>query len=296
MEASNDPDCPGKHPASTQQHSNPNHPQPDSNIVPVSIATKDAKTHTPIGVVGTGSYAVALTKKLTSVGHRVVMGSRNPSKRESALIVAGSCLCGVEVASIQRCLTLCDVIFVAIHMENYAVTLGQFASLARDKTLVDISNRDYRYAKLSNAQRLAAMLPLSSVVKAFNTIAPSTMGVCVSSVSSPKVYVASDDKEAKGRVTDLARAMGFTVVDFGDLKSSLYLEDFVLRIFTGWRLPVCLAFGTFNLWCLYIVYIYFIAKTAYQWEQLFLKVFNKPLCMTAITMAAITYLPGIVHF
>lgn len=245
-----------------------------------------------VGIIGTGNYALALTKRLTITGYDVIMGSRRPEMRESGLKLVSDCLCGVKLAPISDCIQKCDIIFVAIHMEDFKVTLGKFVEETKGKILIDVSNREYRYASQSNAERLASVLPHAVVVKAFNSISAYTMEDLATAGGNHRIFIASNDSAARSRVGDLAKSMGFRVVDLGGLKSALYMEDFVLKTFSHWKIPVFLTFGIFNLWSLYIVYIYFIESTQYEWEQIFLKVLNKPLCMTAITVLALTYLPG----
>lgn len=245
-----------------------------------------------VGIIGTGNYAIALSKRLTLTGYDVVMGSRRPQMRETSLKFHSECLCGVKVASIPECLRKCDVVFVAIHMEDFKITLGNYVEATKEKILVDVSNREYRYAVHSNAELLSAILPHAVIVKAFNSISAYTMEDLATSGGNHRVFIASNDATARSKVGDLAKSMGFRVVDLGGLKSARYMEDFVLKVFSHWKIPIFLTFGIFNLWSLYVVYVCFIEKSEFQWEQVFLKVLNKPLCMTAITVLALTYLPS----
>ncbi|XP_005105642.1 metalloreductase STEAP4 [Aplysia californica] len=246
-----------------------------------------------IGVVGTGNFAVAFTKCLVMAGYNVIMGSRRPGLRKSTLPMTEECLCGVELTTISECFTNSDVIFIAIHMEDFQDTLGKYQELTRGKILVDVSNREYRYAAHSNAEYLTSILPHAIVVKAFNSV-PTQALEQLSGMGREglKVLVASDSQSGRTAVSEIAKSLGFLVIDLGGLKSARYMEEQVLKTFTLWRIPLFLTFGIFNLWSLFIVYLYFIEKTAYNWEQIFLKVLNKPLCMTAITVLALTYLPG----
>lgn len=245
-----------------------------------------------VGIIGTGNYAIALSKRLTLTGYDVVIGSRRPQMRETSLKFHSECLCGVKVASIPECLRKCDVVFVAIHMEDFKITLGNYVEATKEKILVDVSNREYRYAVHSNAELLSAILPHAVIVKAFNSISAYTMEDLATSGGNHRVFIASNDATARSKVGDLAKSMGFRVVDLGGLKSARYMEDFVLKVFSHWKIPIFLTFGIFNLWSLYVVYVCFIEKSEFQWEQVFLKVLNKPLCMTAITVLALTYLPS----
>ncbi|XP_076454049.1 metalloreductase STEAP4-like isoform X2 [Babylonia areolata] len=242
-----------------------------------------------VGILGTGDFARALSKRLISSGYDVVLGSRAPAARR--LSSFDECLCGVRVTTLDDCIKQCEVLVAAIHMENFRATLAPRADLLAGKVVVDISNRTNRYSAVSNAEFLQAMLPEAMVVKAFNSVSAYTLEDHAA-VGTSRVFVCSDDPGARERVMDLARGLGFAPSDMGALRSARSMEAFVLKVFPGWKVPLFFTFGVFNLWALYCVYIYFIERTAYRWDQIFLKVLNKPLCMTAVTVLALTYLPG----
>lgn len=245
-----------------------------------------------VGVVGTGNFAVAFTKSLVTSGFKVTMGSRRPKQR-MATMPLDDCLCGVKLTTIDECLTTSDVIFIAIHMEDFQETLGVYQEESRGKILVDVSNREYRYAAHSNAEYLSTILPHAIVVKAFNSVPAQAFDPFSGTGRERfKVFVASDDQSGRDAVMEIAKTLGFLVIDLGQLKSSRFMEEQVLKTFTHWRIPLFLTFGIFNLWGFLVIYLAFIEKTTFSWEQMFLKVLNKPLCMTAITMLALTYLPG----
>lgn len=245
-----------------------------------------------IGIIGTGNYAVALSKRLIMTGYDVIMASRSPESRQSKLMFSKDCFSTVTVTSISQCLKKCDIVFVAIHVEDFQSTLETYVRETVGKILIDVSNREDQHTSQSNAELLASVLPLSTVVKAFNSISAFTMEDLAAAGGNHRVFVAGNDPAARSAVGDLAKTMGFRVVDLGGLKSALYMENFILNVFSQWKIPVFLTVGIFIAWLLYVVYLYFIETKEYEWEQIFLKVLNKPLCMTAITVLALTYLPG----
>lgn len=267
----------------------------DETLVPLMCNSTRSKVRNGkpvVGIIGTGNFAIALTKRLTMTGYEVVIGSRRPEARKDNLLFTRDCLCGVELTSVSECIRKCEVVFVAIHMEDFKFTLQPFADTTTGKIVVDVSNREFRYAAHSNAEHLATVLPHAQVVKGFNSISAYTMESFGEAGGNHKVFIASDHPTARMKVGDIAKNMGFRVVDVGGLKAARFLEEFVLKVFSHWKVPIFLTFGIFNLWSLYIVYIYFIEASEFNWEQIFLKVLNKPLCMTAITVLALTYLPG----
>lgn len=243
-----------------------------------------------VGIVGTGDYARALSKRLIFSGYDVVLGSRAPAARQLAAF--DECLCGVTVTSVSDCVARCDLLVAAVHVENFKVTLAPRAGLFAGKVVVDVSNRTNRYAATSNAEYLQSLLPEAAVVKAFNSVSACALEEQAFAAGTNRVYVGSDDAGAKERVMELARDLGFAPCDLGGLRAARSMEAFVLKVFPGWKVPLFFAFGVFNLWALYCVYIYYIDTSTYHWDQVFLKVLNKPLCMTAITTLSSVYLAG----
>jgi predicted dinucleotide-binding enzyme len=239
---------------------------PETELLLTSSDTKFnmAVSRKCVGILGTGDYARAISKRLIFSGYDVIMGSRSPAARQ--LSAFDECLCGVTLTSIDACVQRCDVIVVAIHVENFQVTLTPRAGLFAGKVVVDVSNRTNRYAAQSNAEFLQSLLPEARVVKAFNTVSAYAMED-QTVAGSLRVFVGCDDSGARERVLTIARDLGFSPCDMGSLKSARSMEAFVLKVFPGWKVPLFFTFGIFNLWTLYCVYIYFIEKTEYRWDQ-----------------------------
>ncbi|XP_071084487.1 metalloreductase STEAP4-like isoform X1 [Haliotis cracherodii] len=260
-----------------------------SNSSEDKMQGEDKESSKTVGIIGTGNFGRALAKRLIFSGYDVIIGSRRPEYRQ--LSEYDECLCDVRLTSIKECVRLCKVVFISVHVENFKDTFSPLGELFTDKIVIDVSNRENICGHVSNSEYLMTFLPKAKIVKAFNIISAYIMENDIAG-GSRKVFVAGNDVTARDEVCNIARDMGFAPVDFGGLKSARRIEAFVLRLFPGWKVPIFLTFAIFNLWCLYITYIYFIDRTAYRWDQIFVKVFNKPLCMTAITLMALTYMPG----
>jgi len=242
-----------------------------------------------IGVIGSGNFARALAKRLYYAGYNVVIGSRHPNMR--SLSAVDDCFCDISLASVEDCIKRTSIIFLAIHAANYKDCLNSSIGLLQEKIIVDVSNRDRKSKSDSNAEMLSRLLPKSIVVKAFNVVSAYAMEND-NIGGSRRVFIASDDNKSRDKVSVIARDMGFTPVDMGLLRSSRKIESFPLTLLPEWRAPIAFAVGVFNIWLLYIIFIYFVEKTAYRWDQIFVKVMNKPLCMTAITVLSSTFLPS----
>ncbi|KAK3604100.1 hypothetical protein CHS0354_010406 [Potamilus streckersoni] len=240
-----------------------------------------------VGIIGTGNYARALAKRLFYSGYDVTLGSRKPELSQLSSI--DECFCNITITTIESCIKTNQILFIAIYAENYKATLENYEGILSEKLLIDVSNRNTRCKGQSNAEYLKSIVPSANVVKAFNVVSAYTMEYDYNT-SSKRVFIAGDKACDRETVASIAREIGFLSVDFGYLRSAQRIEDFTLRLFPEWRAPLGFTLGVFNLWLLYVIYIYFIEKTAYRWDQIFVKVLNKPLCMTGITTLSVTYL------
>ncbi|XP_061181662.1 metalloreductase STEAP4-like [Saccostrea echinata] len=242
---------------------------------------------TRVGIIGSGNFSRALAKRLKNAGYEVVIGSRRPRN----LSEVDNCLCNVTMTSLEDCVKQVSIVFLAIHFENYKDCLSNHEDLFTGKTVVDVSNRLKLPKHRSNAEYLSSLLPNANIVKAFNVISAYAMENEFAG-GSQEVFIAGDDLAARERVCVIARDMGFVASDWGLLQSARRIESYPLKIFPGWKTPILFTVGVFVVWFLYIIFIYFVKKTAYRWDQIFVKVLNKPLCMTAMTVYACTYLPS----
>lgn len=68
-----------------------------------------------------------------------------------------------------------------------------------------------------------------------------------------QVYVCGDSAEAKQAVSAMATKLGLTVLDRGSLSAARELEDFPLRLFPEWRLPLGVAAGLLAFFYFYLL-------------------------------------------
>ncbi|XP_053404476.1 metalloreductase STEAP4-like isoform X2 [Mercenaria mercenaria] len=240
-----------------------------------------------VGILGTGDFARALAKRLYFSGYDVIIGSRRPE--ENLLSAIDECLCNMSLVSIEECIESVSVIFLAVHAENFKDLLQEYTEHFDGKIVVDVSNRDKASDTYSNAEYLQTLIPRASVVKAFNVISAYAMENNYNT-SSRQVFIAGNNDLARGAVSNIARAMNFTPVDFGSLIAARRIEKHPLLLFPGWSGPCWFTITVFIIWLLYLVFIYYIEQTVYEWEQIFVKVLNKAICMTGITVLSVTYL------
>ena len=250
------------------------------------MTSKDA-VRRKVGIIGTGDFARALAKRLYFSGYDVILGSRKPERKRMSVI--DECLCNVQLVSTEECIKSVSILFLAIHVENYKDFVDENEELLDDKIIIDVSNRDRPSGAQSNAEYLQRLAPSSIVVKAFNVISAFAMENDYNTCSR-QVFIASNSEDGRAQAANIAKDMNFRPVDFGCLIASRRIEAHPLRLFPDWRGPLGFALAVFNIWLLYLIYIYYIMDTVYQWEQIFVKVLNKAICMTAITTLSVTYL------
>lgn len=68
-----------------------------------------------------------------------------------------------------------------------------------------------------------------------------------------QVYLCGNSADAKQEVSEMASKLGLTVVDRGSLSAARELEDFPLRLFPEWRLPLLVAAGLMAFFYFYLL-------------------------------------------
>jgi 8-hydroxy-5-deazaflavin:NADPH oxidoreductase len=126
-----------------------------------------------------------------------------------------------------------EIVIFAVPYLACAELLPPLADALDGKIVVDATNPlnpDWSPVTIasgtSGAEEIAAFLPKSSVIKAFNTIFADIMVPERQTRSSgiATAFVAGDDLAAKLAVMDFAKTIGFAPLDVGALSKALYLE------------------------------------------------------------------------
>jgi predicted dinucleotide-binding enzyme len=165
---------------------------------------------TRIAIAGDGNVGSALQKGLAKAGHDVTAVGHDPKKlREKALEAS--------------------VIVLAVPHAAVGDTLRELGDAVNGKILIDATNRLTKDMQLepgatSGAEELQKKAPKAKVVKAFNTTFAATMSRGTAKGEKITIFAASDDKEARKTVVQLARDIGFDAAEAGPLRNSLYLE------------------------------------------------------------------------
>jgi 8-hydroxy-5-deazaflavin:NADPH oxidoreductase len=177
-----------------------------------------------IGLIGAGRIGSTLARLAVDHGHDVLLSnSRGPDTLREAAERLGTRAIAVTPAVAAAS---ADIVMVSIPLKNYRnVPAAQLAG----KTVIDTNNyypqRDGRIPQLddgstTSSELLAAHLPTSKIVKAFNTILFSDLASQGEPAGTPgrrALPIAGDDAGARQDVAALIDQFGFDVIDAGAL-------------------------------------------------------------------------------
>ncbi len=190
-----------------------------------------------IGIIGGGDMGSTLGKLWVNAGYQVMFASRHPAELQS---LASSLGHNTQVGTVQQATQFGDVVVMAVPygaLPELGKTLG---SALKNKIVLDVGNpypgRDGQTAEtalsIGSGRASAQFLPGAQVVRAFNSIAASTLAS--DAHQSPRIAVplAGDSQSAVSAVSSLIRAAGFVPVVTGNLDtaklfqpgSSLFLQ------------------------------------------------------------------------
>lgn len=163
-----------------------------------------------VSIIGTGNMGQAIAGLVTKGGNTVeVFGSSDTGKR-----VTG------------------DVVVLAVPYPAVSAVVAQRGEQLAGKIVVDITNPlNFETfdelvvpADSSATAGIAAALPSSRVIKAFNTNFAGTLVAGTVDGQPTTVLVAGDDADAKALLTGLVSAAGLRAVDAGGLTRARELE------------------------------------------------------------------------
>jgi predicted dinucleotide-binding enzyme len=177
-----------------------------------------------IGLIGSGHIGAAVARLAVDRGHDVVLSnSRGPETLADLVAELGP---QARAATAAEAAAAGDLVVVTIPFGRYLeVPVEPLAG----KVVADTNNyyweRDGRYPDVdaettTSSELLAAHLPDSHVVKAFNTIYFEDLlnaGLPAGTPGRRALPISGDDAAAKKAVADLIESFGFEVVDAGAL-------------------------------------------------------------------------------
>ncbi len=182
-----------------------------------------------IAIIGAGNVGAGLARRLVEAGHTVTLSASTP---DSANLVALRNELDVTTGTTVQAAAAAEVVFFAAPFAavNTVLTSEVIAALV-GKTVIDVTNplaADFMSLTVgyttSAGETVAALLPGSSVVKAFNTIFAGHLPTAAINGVPLFLPVAGDDEVAKKTVLQLGTQLGFDAVDAGPLTNARYLE------------------------------------------------------------------------
>ena len=176
------------------------------------------------GLIGSGRIGRTVARLALDAGHQVVLSnSRGPETLTDLVAELGP---QARAATAEDAAASGEVVVVTVPFKAYTeVPVEPLAG----KVVIDTNNyyfeRDGHYAEIDSgdsapSELLAAHLPESRVVKAFNAIRADHIVTAGSPAGTPErraLPIAGDDAEAKAVVAALVDSFGFDVVDAGPL-------------------------------------------------------------------------------
>ena len=178
--------------------------------VPQEAADEAARL--TVGILGgTGDQGRGLGRRLAMAGNRVIIGSRDSGRAESAAATIGSAP-QVTGAANEDAARAADLVIAAIPWDGHADLLARLAGPLEGKIVVDCVNSlgfDSRgcypleVAEGSAAEQAAAVLPGSTVVGAFHHVSAVLLLDPEVDKMDLDVLVLGDDRHA----TDLVQAL-----------------------------------------------------------------------------------------
>ena len=185
-----------------------------------------------IGIIGVGNIGGTLTRRLTALGHTVlVANSRGPESLEK--LAAETNAVPVPITEIAQDV---DTVIVSIPLKNIpSLPSGVLDVLPVGVVVVDTSNyqpkqRDGKIEEIENGMTESRWTEAHlghPVVKAFNTIFAQhllTLGKPSGTPGRTALPVAGDDASAKAVVIKLIDQLGFDAVDAGGLDDSWRMQ------------------------------------------------------------------------
>jgi predicted dinucleotide-binding enzyme len=190
-----------------------------------------------LGILGAGKVGTVLARLAIGAGFRVLIAnSRPPASIELTIDVLAH---GAEVATASDAAARADLVILALPLGK-AVPRERGSALPidelRGKVVIDAMNywwevdgirSDFTDGEVTTSELVAALLPDSRVVKAFNHMGYHDLDEGARAAGDPgrkAIALAGDDVEANDVVADLIDSLGFDPVDLGALAEGAVLQ------------------------------------------------------------------------
>ena len=181
-----------------------------------------------VTIVGAGNMGRAIGTRAVAGGHEVEIVANDPSHAQKLASELGGSATALEAGAPFGG----EVVVFAVYYPGIKDAVRQYADQLAGKVVVDITNpvNFETFDSLvvpadgSATAAIAAALPQSRVVKAFNTTFAATLASGKVGDLSTTVLIAGDDAEAKSLVAEVVTAGGLRAIDAGSSRRARELE------------------------------------------------------------------------
>jgi 8-hydroxy-5-deazaflavin:NADPH oxidoreductase len=185
-----------------------------------------------IGIIGSGTAGRILGAAFAERGHRVCLGTRDPSKLAAWAKSVGPM---ASVASGADAARFGDVVILSVLGTAMRSVIEQAGADAfGDKVVIDASDpldfsgdRPALFVGCTDSlgEQVQRMLPRARVVKALQQVLAEVMVNPALTGDDPDMFIAGNDEKAKAIVTRLIRPFGWKrIIDLGDIQNARWLE------------------------------------------------------------------------
>jgi 8-hydroxy-5-deazaflavin:NADPH oxidoreductase len=194
-----------------------------------------------IAIIGSGNVGKALARSGIGAGHSVTLSAANPDHAAEAAKATGARAAASSLEAVKDA----EMVIIAVPYDKLGEVFRGLGSSVDGKIVIDATNHvDLEnpaavLSEPSNAEEIQKRHPKVRVVKAFNYAFASRMAE--PSVGGTRLdgFVAGDDQEAKEKVLELVRSIGFRPIDAGPLVMARVFEgmgllNVSLQIRHGW--------------------------------------------------------------
>lgn len=195
-----------------------------------------------VGIIGSGIVGQVLANAFLSEGHKVVLGTRNPDKKELGDFKSDHP--SIAVATFEQTAAGAELIVLATAgtAVEEAVRMAGLHNF-NDKVVIDTTNplehqppvngvlKFFTDINSSLMERIQQLIPEAKLVKAFNSVGNALMYKPVLS-AIPTMFICGNDEKAKTTVTKILDSFGWETEDMGQVEAARAIE------------PLCI------LWCI----------------------------------------------
>ena len=191
-----------------------------------------------IAILGAGNVGGTSGRRWAAAGHDVAFGVRQPAKGAAAVKGGDGLPARARVVSPVEAVKGAAAVLLATPWSaahDALLEAGAAEGALDGLPVLDATNPiksnfglDVGPNGESGAERLQAMVPNAKVVKVFNTTGFNNMADALYDGEPTVMFHAGNDAAAKRTAHELAAALGFDVVDSGNLAQARLLEHFAM--------------------------------------------------------------------